>query len=246
MLGIAKVFKSVSDFIVNYRTRALPAKFEGKLRTEIAAKKCANCAAPVGPRPFRDRDFPGRYYCSLDCRNTALIARDRDLDEKMARQPAPLNEGEQALLVGKSSPGMHYEPGRCVRCGEALQDGGAIFGFCSEKCEEQAMKPYVSFTEQLVDSDEYKNASKDRDDFARKDPEIIEEVKKRCENASMTDGEIQAYLDQQIKHAELLHDRRKSFDYGEARVRFLAKWELQRAYVLEQEKRSAANRPEAP
>jgi len=242
-LGHAAV-EGASGIISSYRTRKLPADFDKRLRDEIAANRCWNCSAPVGRQPFRDHDFPGRYYCSFDCLNTALIERDRELDEKMTRQPAPLSEAEQALLVGKSSPGMFYEPGRCVQCGDAVPDGRAIFGFCSGKCEEKATRPYMTFTQLLADSDEYMKAAKDRQDFIGRDPAIIEEVKKRCEKKTMTDDEIQAYLDRQLKLAELLYNRRKSLDHGEARVSFLKKWELQRGYVLEQEKRNAAKRRE--
>ena len=256
MLGIAKFLgqaaaslghaagERISDIISSYRTRRLPAQFDQKLRDEIAANKCWSCLAPVGQQPFRDHDFAGRYYCSFDCLNTALIKRDSELDEKMTRRPAPLGEGEQALLVGKSSPGMYYEAGRCVQCGDALRDTRAIFGFCSEACEERAAKPYMNFTQQLADSDEYIKAVKDRQDFARRAPAIIAEVKQRCEKKTMTDSEIQEYLDRQVKLAELLYSRRKRFDYGEARVSFLRKWELQRGYVLDQEKRNEARRPE--
>ncbi|HWF85069.1 MAG TPA: hypothetical protein VG222_09490, partial [Vicinamibacterales bacterium] len=136
-----------------------------------------------------------------------------------------------------------YEPGRCVFCGHVLDDRRAIFSFCSARCEQRAMAPHATLTGRLEDSDEYKKAVKDRDDFARKEPDITDEVKQRCGKATMTDGEIAAYLDQQIKFAELLHARRKRFDDAEARVRFLQKWELQRGYVLEDTKRKAATRP---
>jgi ferredoxin len=242
---LGKAAAGIGDVVSSYRTRKIRADFDRKLRDEIAANKCSNCAAPVGQQPFRDPDFPGCYYCSFDCLNSALIRRDSELDEKMTRQPGPLTEDEQALLVGKSSPGMHYERGRCVQCGDPLRDGGAIFAFCSERCEEKAMRPYVTFTQQLADCDEYMKAVRDRQDFFRKQPEIIDEVKKRCEKKTMTDGEIQAYLDRQVKLAELLYDRRKSLDYGEARVSFLKKWERQRGYVLEQEKRRDAKSREA-
>jgi hypothetical protein len=238
------VFAGIRDIIADYRARKLHAAFDRKLRDEIAATKCWNCLSPVGERPFRDHDFPGRYYCSLDCRNMALIKRDRELDEKMARPPAALTQDEQALLVGKASPGMYYEAGRCVQCGHVLDDPRAIFAFCSATCDERATRPYMTFTERLVDSDEYKKAVKDREDFTRKDPDIIEEVKRRCESSVMTDDEIRDYLDQQIKLAELLHDRRKSFARGEARVSFLRKWELQRGYVLEQGRLRATKPPE--
>jgi len=235
---LGQAVEAVSGIISGYRTRKLPADFDRKLRDEIAANKCWTCAVPVGQQPFRDHDFPGRYYCSFDCLNAALIKRDSELDEKMTRQPAPLTGEEQALLVGKSSPGMYYEAGRCVRCGETLHDEHAIFGFCSATCEARATEPYMTFTQLLVDSDEYMKAVKDRRDFAGKDPEIIEEVKKRCDRKTMTDGEIQTYLDRQVKLAELLYSRRKNLDRGEARVSFLKKWELQRGYVLEEEKRN--------
>ncbi len=238
------VFDGISGIISRYRSRKLHADFDKKLRDEIAANKCWNCATPVGRQPFRDHDFPTRYYCSFDCLNTALIRRDSELDEKMTRQPVPLTEDEQALLVGKSSPGMYYEPGRCVQCGDVLHDPRAVFRFCSEKCEERATKPYTNFTQRLADTDEYMKAVNDRRDFTRKEPEIIEEVKKRCEKTTMTDDEVQEYLDRQLKLAELLYNRRKSSDYGEARVSFLKKWELQRGYVLEQEKRKEARRQE--
>jgi len=238
------IFAGVSGAISGYRTRKLPAYFDKKLRDEIAANKCCTCSAPVGPKPFQDHDVPGRYYCSFDCLNTALIERDSELDEKMTRQPAPLAEDDQALLVGKSSPGMYFERGRCAACGDALHDTYAIFGFCSENCEQKATKPYMTFTQLLADSDEYMKAAKDRHDFIGRQPEIIEEVRKRCGRKKMTDDEIQAYLDRQLKLAELLYNRRKSFDYGEARASFLAKWELQREYVLAQEKREVAKRRE--
>jgi hypothetical protein len=256
MLGIAKFLgqaavslshaavEGIRGIISSYRTRRLPAHFDKRLRDEIAANRCWSCSAPVGQQPFRDHDFAGRYYCSFDCLNTALIKRDSELDEKMTRQPAPLGEDEQALLVGKSNPGMCYELGCCVRCGDALHDTRAIFGFCSETCEEKAAKPYMNFTQRLADSDEYMKAVKDREDFTRKAPEIIDEVKKRCEKKTMTDDEIQEYLDRQLRLAELFYNRRKRFDYGEARVSFLKKWELQRGYVLEQEKRKEAGRRE--
>jgi ferredoxin len=222
----------------------LPAHFAKKLRDEIAANKCWSCAAPVGQQPFRDHDLSSRYYCSFDCLNAALIKRDSELDEKMTRRPTPLGDHEQALLVGKSSPGMYYQPGRCVQCGDVLRDAGAVFGFCRETCEEKATKPYTNFTQQLADSDEYVKAVKDRDDFNRKAPEIIDEVKKRCEKKTMTDDEIREYLDRQVKSAELLYHRRKSFDHGEARVSFLRKWEMQRRYVLDEAKRKEVRRPE--
>jgi hypothetical protein len=234
--------EGVTGIIAGYRTRKLHADFDERLRNEISANRCWTCSAPVGQQPFRDHDFPGRYYCSFDCLATALIRRDSELDEKMSRQPTALGEDEQALLVGKSSPGMHYEPGRCVQCGDGLHDARAIFGFCSETCEAKARKPYTSFTQQLADTEEYMKAAKDRRDFTGKKPEIIDEVKKRCEKKTMTDDEIQAYLDRQLKLAELLYNRRKSFDDGEARVSFLKKWEMQRGYVLEQAKRNEAKR----
>jgi ferredoxin len=234
------VGEGIRAVATNFRIRKLHADFDKRLRGEIAANKCANCSALVGPKPFRDHDVPGRYYCSFDCLNTALIKRDSELDEKTARQPAALGDDDQALLVGKSSPGMYYEPGRCIQCGDVLRDAGAIFGFCSATCEERATKPYMTFTQQLADTDEYMKAARDRQDFARKEPEIIEEVKMRCEKKTMTDDEIQTYLDRQLKLAELIYNRRKSFDHGEARVSFLKKWELQRGYVLEQEKRKEA------
>jgi len=254
MLGILKslgqavsslgnaVVERISGIASGFISRKLHADFDKRLRGEIAASKCANCSAPVGSRPFRDHDVPGRYYCSFDCLNTALIKRDSELDEKMARQPAPLSEGDQALLVGKSSPGMYYEAGRCVQCGDVLCDASAIFGFCSPTCDEKATNPYTTFTQRLADTDEYMKAAKDRQGFARKDPEVIEEVKKRCEQKTMTDDDIRTYLDRQLKLAELIYNRRRSFDQGEARVSFLKKWELQRGYVLEQEKRKEARR----
>jgi hypothetical protein len=229
--------EGLGGIVASYRTRRLRAQFDQKLRNEIAANKCWNCAAPVGEQPLRDPDFSGRYYCSLDCRNTALIRRDSELDEKTARQPAPLTEDEEALLAGQSSPGMHYEPGRCVCCGLVLDDRRAIFSFCSARCEARATQPYVTLTERLEDSDAYKKAARDRGDFTRRDPDVIDEVKQRCGKGTMTDGEIGAYLDQQVRFAELLYNRRKRFDDAEARVRFLKKWELQRGYVLEDEKR---------
>jgi len=234
--GLA-VFERISKIIFDYRTRKWPEEFGRRLRDEIAASRCWNCSSSVGQQPLRDPDFPGRYYCSLDCRNTALIKRDSELDEKMGRQPAPLAADEEALLIGKSSPGMYYERGRCVECGHVLHDERAFFSFCSERCEEKAMKPYVTFTGRLVDSEEYQRAVEDRDRFTRNDPGILEEVKQSCGKRTMTDGEIQEHLAQQLKFAELLHSRRKSVDYGEARASFLKKWELQRGYVLEHEKR---------
>jgi endogenous inhibitor of DNA gyrase (YacG/DUF329 family) len=236
--------EGLRGIVADYRARKRQAAFDQKLRNEIAASKCWTCAAPVGEQPLRDPDFSGRYYCSLDCRTTALIRRDSELDEKMARQPARLTADEQALLAGQSSPGMHYEPGRCVLCGHGLDDSRAVFSFCSARCEQRAMQPYVTLTGRLEDSDEHKKAVKDRDDFARKEPDIVDEVKQRCGKTTMTDGEIAEYLDQQIKFAELLHDRRKRFDDAEARVRFLKKWELQRGYVLEDEKRKEIRRPQ--
>jgi hypothetical protein len=73
----------------------------------------------------------------------------------------------------------------------------------------------VTLTERREDSDAYKQAVKDRDDFARKDAAIIDEVKQRCGKATMTEGEIGEYLDQQIRFAELLYDRRKRCDDAE-------------------------------
>ena len=224
--------EGLGGFVSNYRARKRQEAFDKRLGNEIAASGCWTCAAPVGLQPLRDPDIPARYYCSLDCRNTALIARDSELDEKLARQPTPLTEAEQGLLVGTSSPGMHYEAGACVFCGDVLDDGRAIFGFCSARCEERAMAPYVTLTGRLEDADGYKKAVNDRDEFTRRDSDVIDEVKRRCGKATMTDGEIATYLDQQIKFAELLYTRRKRIDDAEARVRFLRKWELQRAYVL--------------
>ena len=234
----------LGGLVADYRARKRQAAFDQRLESEIAASRCRTCAAPVGHAPLRDPDVAGRYYCSLDCRNTALIERDSELDEKMARQPAPLTQEEQALLAGTSSPGMHYEPGRCVFCGHALDDRRAIFSFCSARCEARAVQPYVTLTERLEDSDAYKQAVNDRDEFTRRDPDIIDEVKQECGKATMTESEIAAYLDQQVRFAELLHTRRKRFDDAEARVRFLRKWELQRGYVLEDEKRKERKRQE--
>jgi hypothetical protein len=232
----------LGGIVAHYRTRKRQAAFDKRLRNAIAANKCWTCAALVGEQPLCDPDFSGRYYCSRDCRNAALIERDSELDEKLARQPAPLTADEQALLAGTSSPGMHYAAGACVFCGHALDDARAIFGFCSARCEERALAPHVTLTERLEDADAYKMAVKNRDDFAAKDADIVDEVKQRCGRATMTAGEIGAYLDRQIKLAELLYARRKRFDDAEARMRFLRKWELQRGYVLEDEKRKEAKR----
>jgi hypothetical protein len=240
MRGILALLERIGAGLSAWRARRVSARFDRRLDDVVAATRCASCAAPVGHAPLRDNDVPGRYYCSLDCRNAALIRRDAELDEKMARQPAALTPEEQSLLAGKSSPGLYYEPGRCVRCGDALRESDAIFGFCSGRCEEEATRPYVTFTQQLADCDEYKKAVEDRDDFTRADSDIVAEVKQRCGRSAMADDEIRAYLDRQIKLAELQHARRRNLDRGEARVRFLTKWERQRAYVLEQEKRRRA------
>jgi hypothetical protein len=234
--------EGLGGILASYRTRKRQAAFAKRLRHEIAAGRCWMCAAAVGEHPLRDPDLAGRYYCSLDCRNTALIERDSELDEKMARQPAPLTDEEQALLAGRSSPGMHYAPGACVFCGQALDDKRAVFGFCSARCEERAIAPYVTLTERLEDSDAYKQAVGDRDRFTDRDPDVIDEVKQQCGKATMTDGEIAAYLDQQLRFAALLYTRRRRFDAAEARVRFLRKWELQRGYVLEDAKRKETKR----
>lgn len=211
--------------------------------SEVISKfSCGTCNKPVGSnfrkgskKHIKTADL---YFCSNECHAAALASSEPYAITAPYQygRPLPLSLSERELLVGKSSGGMHFEAGRCVVCGQVLDDK-AEFDFCSSACKTKAMRPFlpVDFNKWTLDEDyDYKRVVENIEAVTYGDQDELRKTLKELGSTrsrqQILNGLEQMKNVREAKFKQKLIDRENSalHDYQE-------KWSKQRDYILSRE-----------
>jgi hypothetical protein len=153
-----------------------------------------------------------------------------DTVEKGIQVPPHLSEAEQALLVGKSSNGMYFEVGRCLKCGQALSNPH-ILNFCADACVDRAMAPFLRERLPLEKTHDYMQWKKGEEELFTWTNEELANPRRRKDpapgvfdalTARRTEIEQQYQLQIEADRLNAIHS-------------FFERWEQQRAFILSRE-----------
>ena len=138
------------------------------------------------------------------------------------------------LLIGKSSNGMYFEPGRCVHCGQAL-NSKVEFEFCSEACKEKAIRPFLGDPQSPIEEDPVGRHHIESLDFIRRlDPDEYKQLARKEGGPSQREDFL-AKLQQKLDARKTLLGQREHDAEITALNEYQEKWVKQRAYVLARE-----------
>jgi hypothetical protein len=212
--------------------------------------KCQTCRKPVGlnwrkgPRThIRTID---NYFCSSECQQVALNSSgpyDPPPPYEYGK-PLALFKDERHLMVGKSSGGMYFEPGRCVQCGQALGEPTAEFEFCSDSCRDKAARPFLDpqlLKSSVEDDRDYKEIKETLDDIRGCSSREYEAARKQL-RSTLTQAEFIDRLERRLKVREVLFEQNIRERKNTALYHFQEQWVKQRQYILTQEREKYAQK----